>query len=89
VGKPVGKRLLGRPRHREVDDIEIDFRELEWCGVNWIDLAQERDQWRALVNTVIKLRVPKILGNSRVAEKLAASQEKLSSMSDECLFVCH
>jgi hypothetical protein len=58
VGKPEGKRPLGRPRRRLVDNIKIDLRERGWDGVDWIDLAQDRDQWRALVNTVTNLRVP-------------------------------
>jgi hypothetical protein len=58
VGKPGGKRPLGRPRRRWVDNIEMDLRETGWDGVDWIDLAQDRDQWRALVNTVMNLRVP-------------------------------
>jgi hypothetical protein len=58
VGKPEGKRPLGRPRHRWVSNIKMDFREAWWDGMNWIDLAQDRDRWRALVNTVMNLRVP-------------------------------
>jgi hypothetical protein len=58
VGKPEGKRPLGRPRRRWVDNIKIDLREIGWNGGDWIELAQDRDQWRALVNTVINLRVP-------------------------------
>jgi hypothetical protein len=58
VGKPEGKTQLGRPRRRWVDNIKMDLREIEWDGVNWIDLAQDRDQWRALVNMVMNLRVP-------------------------------
>jgi hypothetical protein len=57
VGKPEGKRPLGKPRRKWVDSIKIDLREIGWDGMDWIDLAQNRDQWRALVNTVIKLRV--------------------------------
>jgi hypothetical protein len=57
VGKLDGNRRLGRPRHRWVDNIKINLRERE-DGMEWIDLAQDRDQWRALVNTVMKLRVP-------------------------------
>jgi hypothetical protein len=49
---------LGRPRCRWVDNIKMDLREIGWDGVDWIDLAQDRDQSRALVNTVINLRVP-------------------------------
>jgi hypothetical protein len=58
VGKPEGRRPLGRPRRRWVDNIKIDLREIGWDGVDWVDLAQDRDQWRALVNTVMNLRVP-------------------------------
>jgi hypothetical protein len=56
VGKPGGKRPLGRPRRRWEDGIRMDLRETGW-GVKWIQLAQDRGRWRALVNTVINLRV--------------------------------
>jgi hypothetical protein len=52
VRKPEGKRPLGRPRRSWVDNIKMDFREIEWFGIDWIDLAQDRDQWKALVNMV-------------------------------------
>jgi hypothetical protein len=58
VGKPEGERPLGRPRCRWVDNINIDLREREWDDMDWIKLAQDRNQWRALVNTVTNLRVP-------------------------------
>jgi hypothetical protein len=58
VGKPEGKRPLGRLRGRCVENIIIDLGEIEWDGMDWIDLARDRDQWRALVNTVMNLRVP-------------------------------
>jgi hypothetical protein len=58
VGKPEGKKPLGRPRHRWEDNIRMDLKEIGWDGMDWIDLAQDRDQWRALVNTVMDLRVP-------------------------------
>jgi hypothetical protein len=58
VGKPEGKRPLGRQRRWWVDNIIMDVREIGWDGVDWIDMAQDRDQWRALVNTVLNLRVP-------------------------------
>jgi hypothetical protein len=58
VGKPEGKRRLGRPRRSWVYNIKIDLREIGWDDMDWIDLAQERDQWRALVSTVMNLRVP-------------------------------
>jgi hypothetical protein len=57
VGKPEGKKPLGRPRRRWVDNIIMDLREIGWDGVDWIDMAQDRDQWRALMNKVLKLRV--------------------------------
>jgi hypothetical protein len=58
VGKPEGKRPLGRPRRSWVDNIKMDLREIGGDGVDWIDMAQHRDQWRALLNTVLNLRVP-------------------------------
>jgi hypothetical protein len=58
VGYPEGKRPLGRPRRRWEDNIRLDFREIEWGGMDWIDLAQDRNQWRALVDTVMNLRGP-------------------------------
>jgi hypothetical protein len=58
VGKPKGKRPLGRPRRRWEDNIRIELREIGCGGMDWIDEAQDRDQWRALVNTVMNLRVP-------------------------------
>jgi hypothetical protein len=58
VGMPEGNRPLGRARRRWVDNIKTDLRETGWDGVNWIDMAQDRDQWRALWNTVLNLRVP-------------------------------
>jgi hypothetical protein len=58
VGKPEGKRPLGRPRHRWVDNIRMDLGE-EGCGdVDWIGLAKDKNRWRALVNSVLNLRVP-------------------------------
>jgi hypothetical protein len=58
VGKPEGKRQLGRPRCRWVDNTEMDLRKIERDGVDWIDMTQDRDQWRALVNTVLNIWVP-------------------------------
>jgi hypothetical protein len=58
VGKLEGRTPLRRPRRRWVDNIKMDLREVEWDGMNWIDLAQYRDQWRALVNMIMNLRVP-------------------------------
>jgi hypothetical protein len=58
VRKPEGKRLLGRPRRRWVDNIKMDLGETGRDGRDWIELAQDRDQWRALVNMVMNLQVP-------------------------------
>ena len=58
VGKPEGNRLLGRPRHRWEDNIKMDLEEVErGCG-DWMELAKDRDNWRAPVNTVMNFRVP-------------------------------
>jgi hypothetical protein len=54
---PEGKRPLGRPRHRSEDGIRVDLREIGWGSINWIQLAQDRDRWRALMNMVMNLRV--------------------------------
>jgi hypothetical protein len=58
VGKQERNRPLGRPRRTWVDNIKMDLREIGWDEVDWIDMAQDRDQRRALVNTVLNLRVP-------------------------------
>jgi hypothetical protein len=58
VGKPERKRPLGRPRHRWVDNIRMDLGEVEWGVMDWIGVAQDRNRWRALVNSVLNLRVP-------------------------------
>jgi hypothetical protein len=57
VGKPEGKRPLERPRRRWEDEIKMDHREIGWGGVEWIQVAQDRDRWRAVVNAVMNLRV--------------------------------
>jgi hypothetical protein len=58
VGKPAEKRPLGKPRRRWADNIKTDLREIGWDDMDWNDQAQDRDQWRALVNTVMNLRIP-------------------------------
>jgi hypothetical protein len=58
VGKPEGTRTLGRPRHRWEGNIKMDLQELGFGCVDWIELAQDRDRWRPLVNAVMNLRVP-------------------------------
>jgi hypothetical protein len=62
VGKPEGKRPLGRRGRRWEDNIKINLREIGWSGIDWIDLAQDRDQWRDLVYTVMNLQVPTNVG---------------------------
>jgi hypothetical protein len=57
MGKPEGNRPFGRPRRRWEDGIRMDIREIGWGSVDWIQLAQDRDRWQALVNTVMNLRV--------------------------------
>jgi hypothetical protein len=74
VGKPKGKRPLGRPRHRWVDNIKMDLREKGSGGMDWIYLAQDMNQWRGLVNTVMNIRFNTILGNFLVVPLLATSQ---------------
>ena len=64
VGKPEGKRPLGRPRRRWEDNIKMDLQELRGACGDWMELAQDRGRWRALVSTVMNLRVPKMRGIS-------------------------
>jgi len=63
VEKPEGKRPLGRPRRRWEDNIKMDLQEVGGGCEDWMELAQDRDRWRALVSTVMNLRVPKNAGN--------------------------
>ena len=58
VGKPLGKRPFGRPRHRWEDNIKMDLQKVGYWGMEWIELAQDRDKWPAVVNAVMNLRVP-------------------------------
>jgi hypothetical protein len=64
VGKPEGNRPLVRQRRRWLNNIKMDLRDIGWDDMDWIDLAQDRDQWKDLVNAVMNLRVPKMLRNS-------------------------
>jgi hypothetical protein len=63
VGKPEGKKPLGRPKHRW-EDIKIDLGEIGWSGMDWIYPTQDRDQWRGLVITIVNFRVPENVGKS-------------------------
>jgi hypothetical protein len=63
VRKPEGKKPIGRQRRKWVDNIKMDLREIGWDGMDWIELVQDRDQLRAPVNMVMKLRVPQNTGN--------------------------
>jgi hypothetical protein len=62
VGKTEEKRQTGSTRGRWADNIKMDLREIRWDGMDWIDVAQDKDQWRALVNTVMNLRIPQNAG---------------------------
>ena len=80
VGKPEGKRPLGRPRRKWEGNIKMDLQEVgEACG-DWMDLAQDRDRWRALVSTVMNRRVPKMGEFLNQLQNQLASQEGLCSM---------
>jgi hypothetical protein len=58
IRNPEGKRLMGRPRRRRMDNIKMDLREIGWGGMDWIDLAQDGDQCKGIVSTAMNLRVP-------------------------------
>jgi hypothetical protein len=79
VGKPEGKRPLVRPRRRWIDNIKMDLSDIGLSVVDWIGLAQDRYRWRALVNSVMNLRVPYNAGNYRMAAQLVASRVVPSS----------
>jgi hypothetical protein len=89
VGTAERKKSLGRSRHRREHNIKMDLSGMRWDGKDRADLAQDRDQWRAFVNTVMNLRFCKMLVNSSVAERLEGSQEGLGSMElVSILFLC-
>jgi hypothetical protein len=75
------RRSPGRPRRTWVDNIKMDQREIGWGGIHWIDLVQDRVQWRALLNTVMNFGFHKMLGSSWVDAQLAVSQEESTSVS--------
>jgi hypothetical protein len=75
VGKPGGKRPLGRPKRRWEDNIKIDLKEVGCGCMDWIELAQDRNRWLALVNAVMNLRVPQNAGNFLTSCKRLAPQE--------------
>jgi hypothetical protein len=62
VGKPEGMRPQGKPRHRLEDNIKMDLREIGWDGMEWVNLVEDRDQWRDLVNMVMNLWVARAIG---------------------------
>jgi len=78
--KPEGERPLGRPRRRWEDNIKMDLQEVGCGCMDWIDLAQDRDSWRVLVNAVMNLRVTQNAGNSCLAENQLASHVGLCPM---------
>ena len=82
-GNPRGKRSLGGPRRRFVDDIKIDHKEMEWVSVDWIDLAQDRGKQWALPNTVMNLNA----GNSWLYEGLLATPEGLHSITSSVSYL--
>jgi len=63
VGIPEGRRPLGRPRRRLEDNIKMDLEDVQWGSMDWIDLDEDRDRWRALVNAIMNFRVPRNAGN--------------------------
>jgi hypothetical protein len=73
------KEPLGRPRHRQEDNIKVDHKEKGWEGMDWIHLVQETEKWQALVNMVMNLQVSYKVGNFSLAEEVSASH-KLCSM---------
>jgi hypothetical protein len=83
VGKPEGRRPLGRPRRRWVDNIRIDLVEVRCGDVHWIGLAQDRDRWRALVNSILNLLVPQNAGklSSIQTTRALASSAQLHGVS--------
>jgi hypothetical protein len=74
VGKPEGKRPLGRPRRRRLDNIKMDLVEIGWPDVDWIALAQDRDKCRAVANAVMSPGFHQMTGINRVAAQVVASQ---------------
>jgi hypothetical protein len=86
VGKPQGKGPLGRPRRRWVDNVRMELGEVGLGGIDWIDLAQNRNKWRALVNAVMNSWFHKILVNYRVFTQLVAlaSIKRMNTLTSTC-----
>jgi hypothetical protein len=80
VRKLEGKRLLGRLRRRWVNNIRMDLGEVDWGDVDWIGLAQDRNRWRALVNSILNLRVPRNAGKLSSGLAIVASRVVFSSI---------
>ena len=88
MGKPEGKRPLGRPRRRWEDNIKMDLQEVGEGCEDWMELAQDRDKWRALVSTVMNLRVPKMRGISGLAaEPVSFSRRTLLHGVSKCIWL--
>ena len=79
VGKPEGRRTLERSKRRWENNIQMDLEEVVWGGMDWNHVAQNRDEWRAVVNAVLSIRIPSNAGNFSIAA-LLASQEVICSM---------
>ncbi|KAJ4447853.1 hypothetical protein ANN_09861 [Periplaneta americana] len=88
VGRPEGKRPLGRPRRRWEDNIKIDLREVEYDDKDWINLAQDRDQWRAYVRTAMNLRSGRRKNDAETDQKeekeLVGSLAEKKLLTEEC-----
>jgi hypothetical protein len=82
VGKPKGSRPLLRPRHRWVNNIKMDLREIGWDGVDWIDVTQNRNEWWVLVNTVVKIQVPHNARNFLSGYTISSFSRRAQLMSE-------
>ena len=89
VGKHECKTSLGRHKHRWENNIKMNFQEVIWSGLDWIDLDEDRDRWWALVNAVMNLQVPYLREISWLAADLLASEEGLCSVGLVCSFCKH